>query len=269
MNLSDATLMLAKLACGVESGIASGGTASSLIDLLQKAPAGVYVGGTIWITSGTYAGFRSRISSNGEGQFNFETAASGNIQAGNRYSIAKLIFPLPVLEDAINDVLETFPIQDIYTNASLTYSSGTNIYQLPSNITDIRRVGFKDSGTGEIEFINQWHDVKSFEGTSINIYGGASENDNGKMIAIVYPKSHGRIDPSSSAAVIHPDIDPDYLKWSSLVSLWRRYLQNNFKDNQIAGDMFNEAKMEEAARKAKALYRPRIAHRDPHFSNWL
>jgi hypothetical protein len=69
--------------------------------------------GTLWILSGANAGKVVEVLSYASNQLTFADLGDDPIEAGDRYAVARAIYPLPILIASVNDALnETFVIDE-------------------------------------------------------------------------------------------------------------------------------------------------------------
>lgn len=202
--------------------------------------AGEYVGGTIWIMTGENAGKFAVIKRAHDQRL---TIADGDVtvEPGDVVMICPHIdFGLSELIDAINSVLYRYPI--LAMDDSLTWNSAQLSYQKPKGVSDIRRIQIENSnGNGTYTISHCWQEDKDgyirFH-TAQYLYA-----DGGKM-QIYYRKLHGEVYELEDE--IHESVDLNYLRNMAFLYLWRAVIIHQHKDNPVAADMFNEAKLYES-----------------------
>ena len=243
-TLFDATLELARFCSDCISGTATGGSTSGIVDSNLTAPADKYVNGTAFITSGSAMSQTAFIESQMEDAVDFRDALTASIQAGNTYTLAMSTFPLYRLQEAVNASISHILVQK--QDQTLTVSNTTNIYTLPTGVSDVRRVEVAAQTVAPYYFspIYSWVECAG----TLEVTGGIAIEDYLMPIRLTYAAEHG---PVTGAAIIDPVISPDYIKAAGAVYLWRNILQRTHKDNPIAMDMLNEAKAMEAAEKMR------------------
>lgn len=199
---------------------------------------GEYLDGTVWIMTGECAGKFAKIKRAKDQSI---TIADGDVyaNAGDIVMICPWIdFDLDDLINAINSVLYKYPI--VGMDNSLTWDSNQKAYKIPDGVSDIRRVQIANSSNdGTYVISHVWTEDKDgylrFH-TSQGLYGGEMQ--------IFYKKMHGEVyEPEDE---IDPIVDLTYLRNLAMLWLWRNVIIHQHKDNNIAADMFNEAKMYEA-----------------------
>ena len=245
-TLFDATLELARFCSDCLSGIATGGTTQGLSDSSLTAPADKYKDGTVFITSGANMGKTAIVDTQMEDSIDFKTALSSTISAGDAYTLAMSTFPLYRLQEAVNAAISHILISK--TDQTLTVSNLTNILTLPAGVSDVRRVEIAGQSTAPFYFapIYSWFE----RGGTIEISSGMLAEDNLMPIRLTYASEHG---PVTGSAVINPCILSEYVKAAAAVYLWRNILERSHKDNPIAMDMLNEAKVLEAQAKIRSF----------------
>jgi hypothetical protein len=127
------------------------------------------------------------------------------------------------------------------------YPVGTTTFTTAVAASDFRpHFGWKEQG-GRLIF---WH--KDMPDTS----------KSGSLIRIWYAGFHPTITETEH---LNHNARLDHIKWIAAEYLWRRMIYTTHKDNPIAQDMFNEAKLEAMAAKKQ---RPQLMPRDPHYGRF-
>ena len=136
-------------------------------------------------------------------------------------------------------VIEQFPT-DVF------WPSGTIVIDLPDEVSiDIRRIELQSKFQFPDKFIvgHYWH----LEGRKLVIDRRWDYVRDG-MIKIHYVKDHGPVYPGTEnnpQFEIDGQVDKNYLRKMANLWLWTHEIQMKHKDNPIAVDMFNQAKMDE------------------------
>ena len=240
-TLFDVTLDLARSARGVQrhkiSQIADSGM--KLTSPTMENLSGEYVKGTLWVMTGESAGRFTQIVRAG-GQSVTIDDPTFDLDLGDVIMICPWIdFSLSDLINAINSVLYRYPI--LAMNDSLTWNSSM-AYEIPNGVSDIRRVQIENiNGDGTYTISHCWTEDRDgylrFH-TAQPLYA-----DGGKM-QIYYRKLHGDVyEPEDE---IDPMVDLNYLRNMAFLYLWRNVIIHQHKDNPVAADMFNEAKLYES-----------------------
>lgn len=238
-TLFDATLDLARHARGVKRY-----KVSQVLDdgLTFTAPtmkniAGEYVNGTVWIMTGDSKGEFARIKRAVNQKVTMEDDAP-TVSVGDTVMICPWIdFDLDELIEAINSVLYRYPI--LTMNDDLEWNSGTLTYDLPEGVSDIRRVNIAntmDTYTASHRWIE--------EGGQLRFHSTSGLYSEGGKIQLMYRKLHGEVYEATDE--IDPQVDLNYLRNMAFLYLWRQVIIVQHKDNPVAADMFNEAKMYES-----------------------
>lgn len=273
MRLFDATLDLARYAQGIEthkitSAIPSYNrfSCSSL-----SARLGEYTnGGTCWFLTGNSEGKFGTITRGREQNIELQDVYEDGFEAGDSVALSWFhYFNTQNLINAINHVLYDYPIMAIYedtTEEPTTYHHTQYEYELPDEVgIDIRRVELQSKNfhfpfpqqlPDTFTICHYWH----LNGRTLVIdphwvykYGG--------RIRIYYVKDHGAIiDPETE--LISEQVDKNYLRKMANLWLWTHEIQMKHKDNPIAVDMFNQAKMDEEALNKKNIPENRLMPKD-------
>ena len=140
-TLFDATLVVARSLNRVRTGIATGGSTTTVVDSNFRTESDDYWnGGTVWITEdvgGAGAapeGEFSRVTdfANATGTITCSPAITA-VGAGDKYAVADAHIPLDVLIEAVNEVLTGLQIE-LEDWTSLDTVAGQTVFSLPSTI---------------------------------------------------------------------------------------------------------------------------------------
>lgn len=237
-TLFDVTLDLARHSRGVKrykvSQIADGGL--TFTSPSMKNVAGEYVNGTVWIMTGENAGNFARIKRAVNQRVTMEDDAPA-VDVGNTVMICPWIdFDLDDLIEAINSVLYRYPV--LATNDELTWTGDLG-YELPEGVSDVRKVEIANT----MDTLTTSHCWVENAGWLLFHSAQPLYADDGLM-HISYRKMHGEL--YNATDELHPYVDLDYLRNMAFLYLWRSVIIVQHKDNPVAADMYNEAKMYEA-----------------------
>ncbi len=240
-TLFDATLDLARHSRGVfRFKIDAVGDRGRLLQSSKMSNiSGQFTRGTIWIMTGENAGRFSKIRSAVNDTLTMEDETL-TVEPGDIVMICPWIdFDLDDLINAINSVLYRYPIY--VWDESLTWDPDTLVYELPVGVSDIRQVqvaNTMDNGTYTLSHC--WTE----ENGQLRFHTSQSLYQEGGEIQIGYRKMHG--DVYEATDEIYPTVDLTYLRNMAFLYLWRTVIIIQHKDNPIAVDMYNEAKMYES-----------------------
>ena len=271
MRLFDATLDLARYAQGIEQHkISSALSASKFVCSSLSARMGEYTnGGTVWFLNGECEGQFGTIKRGREQVIETEEEFDG-FTAGDDVALSWFhYFNTQNLINAVNHVLYDYPIMDIYedtTEDPVKYKHDIFEYELPSSVSiDIRRVELqcKNFRVPHAEMLQDtfttchyWH----LNGRTLVIDPNRLYKYNG-IIRIHYVRDHGPvIDPETE--LISEQVDKNYLRKMANLWLWTHEIQMKHKDNPIAVDMYNQAKMDEDNLNKKNIPRSRLMPKD-------
>ena len=198
---------------------------------------GEYVNGSMWVMTGESAGQFSKIRS-AKDDYVIPENDSLTINQDDVIMICPWIdFDLDDLIEAINSVLYRYPIY--VWDTSLTWDPDKLIYDLPAGVSDIRQVQVANS-IDTYTLSHCWTE----ENKQLRFHTAQGLYKKDGEIQIGYRKMHGEVyEPTDE---IDPSVDLNYLRNMAFLYLWRSIIIVQHKDNPIAADMYNEAKMYEA-----------------------
>lgn len=238
-TLFDVTLDLARQARGVNRYKVTSVFGKMLRSNRMGNRMGEYLNGTMWVMTGESKGQFSRIKS-AKDDYIIPEDDTLDIAAGDIIMICQWIdFNLDDLIEAINSVLYRYPVYEWDT--SLTWDPNQLVYDLPEDVSDIRQVkveNVNDDGTYVLSHCWLEENKQLRFHTAQGLYKQDGE------IQIGYRKMHGEVYEATDE--IHPSVDLTYLRNMAFLYLWRSVIIVQHKDNPIAVDMYNEAKMYEA-----------------------
>lgn len=236
MKLFDATLDLASFAQGTEDYTVTSVSGQSLICDGLSGRVAEFGGGTIWIRTGEAAGYFGKIQSNAAQTIRLTEELP--IASGDEITIgAWLEFDTQKLINAVNSVLRYYKIMKY--NTDLVYDLDDEYYPLPEGVTeDVRAVRIFTSK--RYYYSHYWR----VEDGMLDLYDrhGWYHSGDDAMIELQYVDVHGAVGKEDE---ISSQVDPIYLRYMAWLYLCRNLLQQTHKDNLIASDMYNEAKIYE------------------------
>jgi len=240
-TLFDVTLDLARHARGVKrykvSQVSDDGKTFSSPTMHNIT--GEYTNGSLWITTGDFAGRFTRITRASNQRVTIEDGDI-TLAVGDVVMICPWIdFDLDDLIEAINSVLYKYPI--LAVDKSLSWDPNQMVYELPAGVSDVRQVKVANSlGNGTYTTSHCWVEEAGelrFH-TAQGLYA-----DDGEM-QVYYRKMHGELYEDTDA--LDPSVDLTYVRNLAFLHLWRSVIIVQHKDNPVAADMYNEAKMYES-----------------------
>lgn len=239
---------------GLRYGTAQSGTTSSLVDERTAKESDYFTGGTLWILSGDNAGKCLAIDGYNEGTYAFEAQADP-IAAGDEYAAADDLFKRDELRGAAMDALRKSKCM-IKSEGEIT-TTDARVYTLPDGVSDVRRVQFMgDDGT--ITRIKNWQEKAG----ELTFY---TQPESDKALTIWYAGRHPLI---SYTEHIKPGVSLEWLRWATVVSLYRNYIVTHRKDNPTALELFNEAKMIEAQHSMARMEASRLMPIEGIYKPW-
>ena len=237
MKLFDATLDLAAFAKGTEDHEVSSVYGNDIICDDMSARFTEFGGGTIWIRSGESEGEFGKI--NDCAAQRLTTQDVYDLKKGDLITIGSwLEFDTQKLINAVNSVLRFYKILKV--NDELVYDPDQVYYDLPEDVLkteDIRKIRIE---TRHGSIINHYWRV---EDKQLHLYDRYRKRyPEEAKIKIFYVDYHGAVGKDDE---IDSQVVPMYLRYMSWLYLCRNLIQGVHKDNLIASDMYNEAKIYE------------------------
>ena len=240
-TLFDVTLDLARHARGLQrhkvSAVSDDGR--TLTSATMENNAGEYIRGTLWVMSGDCAG-QFAVITRAAGQW--LTIADGEVYLGEGDIVMIcpwIDFTLSDLINSVNSVLYRYPIY--VWDDSLTWNPDQLTYDLPDGVSDIRQVKIENTnGDGTYTLSHCWIE----ENRQLRFHTSQALYKDGGKIQIGYRKMHGEVYEATDE--IDPSVDMEYLRNMAFLYLWRTVIIIQHKDNPVAADMFNEAKLYES-----------------------
>lgn len=239
MKLFDATLDLASFAKGTEDYVISAvdTEANQIICNDLSGRIAEFGGGTIWFRGGDSALQFGRIKSSAAQTIDLLDTFPDGYAAGDLITIgAWLEFDTQKLINAVNSVLRLYKV--LRFNSELSFDRETSVYDLPDGVSgDVRKV--------YLPLID--HEVLSHywrvEDGKLYLYDNRRFRYlDGGTIRIAYADYHGEVGKGDT---ISDQVDRRYLRYMAWLYLCRNLIQTTHKDNLIATDMYNEAKVYE------------------------
>ena len=237
-TLFDVTLDLARHARGVQRHKVTSVSGNTIRASRMGNRMGEYVNGTLWVMTGESAGHFSKIKS-AKDDFLIPEDETLEIAKDDIIMICPWIdFDLDDLIDAVNSVLYRYPI---FAWATLEWNSDSMSYDLPEGVSDIRQVQIANSAdNGTWVQSHKWLE----ENGQLRFHSGAGLYADGGEMQIGYRKMHGELYEATDE--LDPSVDLEYLRNMAFLYLWRNLIIVQHKDNPVAADMYNEAKVYES-----------------------
>lgn len=161
-TLFDALYRTLSILRGERSGVATGGSATTLVDSVQAEATGYLNGGTIFVFTGANAG-KSRVITSwtlSTTTFAFPTMTT-SCASGDQYAAFDARYPRVSIVQAINRALNTLgPFEAV--NETITTTDNTESYILPPTVNEIRRVQVATSTSSPYEWsdpLNNWWEL--------------------------------------------------------------------------------------------------------------
>jgi hypothetical protein len=216
LTLADISLAVARIVTpeNIVSGTATAGATTSLTDTVNlTTPTAYFDKGILWIQSGTNSGKVLTVTGNPSNKLNF-AAITDSIAAGDRYSVARPIYPYNQIVSAIHQALDETYVEG--EDATLTGDGTTLEFTLPSGVWDIKKVRIEHASYPEENYFSaHWKE----QGGKIKFdYGYAPDDD--YSIRLYFRDQHPQLTAATSE--IDAEIDTNWLKYkaSEALLLW-------------------------------------------------
>ncbi len=191
-------------------GVATAGSATTLVDDLLNEPADFFDGGTLFLRSGTLAG-QTRVITDWSGSahtFTFPTLAPASVAAGQHYAALSKLYSRESLVAAVNQALHTLgPLS--MKDDTLVIVAQTERYALPATVTGrVVQVQLEQEADLYSRPYQSWQEVGGYVYLDPSDYA-MLDNLAGLHIRIWYEGEHAQI--SADADTINADIAPELL----------------------------------------------------------
>ncbi len=238
------------------TGVATGGSTTTLINTSQVVKAEEYLGGTIWFLSGTLDGVCAVITGCSENTFTFATQASA-IVAGVKYAVTSKQFDLVALMEAGNMALDDMGI--LKEDVTLSVTAATRSYTLPTGVRRVRQVEIAANSAEPYGFYSSyyWEEVDG----KLIFDSGKEPSATGKIIRLKY---YVHLGPFLSTDTVDDQVDIDWWKWQAAAMIYRAAYQLYGKDEERWSELYNEAMKN--AEKYQRNNRP--INQNPRLAGW-
>ena len=175
-TLLDITYQLARCLGVVSEGVATGGSATTIADTVERTETDDYWnGGVAWIlydAAGAGASPQGKYSfvsdfANTGGVITLRDTVTDSVASGDRYAVAGLRYPLQLLIQKIN---ETFGVIEKVDKTTVVIADSQTEYSLPSDVLELKEVWIQtntdDSDDNRWEKLYDWTVEKSATGTA-------------------------------------------------------------------------------------------------------
>jgi len=229
-TLFDITYELASCLGVVSEGVATGGSATTIADTVERTETDDYWnGGTAWILY-DYAG--AGASPQGKYSFVSDFANTGGIitlrdtvtdavASGDRYAVAGLRYPLQLLIQKIN---ETFGVIEKVDKTTVVIAADQTEYSLPSDVLELKQVWIQnndDANDNDWQQLFDWTVEKSATGTANKLIFGR-QFDTSDAVKLVYTTYHAKLQAATDK--LDDSIHIDKIVYNAVVGclLWRK-----------------------------------------------
>lgn len=240
-TLADAMLDIGRLLGGLRSGIATGGSVTTLVDTARSEESEKWDGGTLWITSGVHIGTCYQIASFVSNTITLNSTLSSAITAGTEYSVLPAEFSYDMLKMAVQAILsEMGDVMQI--DDSLASTVDDEYYSLPNGVYNIFRVELASNDASPYSFSPNyfWKELAGL----LHFIPGNKPGVDAKKIRVWYKAPHAPVDLVTD--ILSTSVDRNWLKWAGLAFVLRNSLAVRGKDKPIYVDLLNQAMQKEA-----------------------
>lgn len=246
----------------VYEGTSTSVTTSSLTDTGLEVAADHYVGGTLWILSGTQQNGQCVKVRTHDGNTVTFTALSGTFTTNVSYALATADYTKLQLKQAVLDALRYE--ETLMKNDTLTVIANTEQYTLPTGVENVYAIQIAKNESEPYVFTEHyyWHE---YDGKLI-FSPGRQPLQEDRIIRLWYLGSHGEIAETGS---IEPTISMRWLIWKSIETLYRRNYMYLVKNAPEQIELLNEAK--ENVKYAESMadkYDIKIGNPQPRLANY-
>ena len=263
-----ATLDLARYAQGITqhriTGVDRASNTFHCSESLSAALGEYTDGGTCWFLSGNSEGQFGTIAAAADQWVRLQDYFDDGYNTGDLVALSgRMYFNSQNLINAVNHVLYDYPIMAIYegtTEDPFLYRRDTEVYELPDGVDNIRRIEIERNSYSEVPGYTVSHYWRQ-AGRELHIQPRGAYRNDGK-IRIHYVKDHGMI---LDKGKISGQVDREYLRKMAAVWLWMHEIQMKHKDNPIAVDMYNQARIDEEAMRRRNIPESRLLQKDQCF----
>lgn len=195
-------------------------------------------GATVWFRTGACAGKMATVQSGMHQMIRLQTVLPEHYAVGDEITVCAVPeFTTQQLINAVNHVLRVYKVMKF--SDDLQYDPETRYYELPEGVTnDIRKVILCNSAGGYRVESHYWQAGNGL----LSIYDSNAHIGKNDPIQLFYVDYHGAVGEDDE---ISSQVDPLYLRYMSWLYLCRNLIQGTHKDNLVASDMYNEAKVYE------------------------
>lgn len=274
-TLFDLSYELARLLGVVAEGQATGGSTTTIADTVERTEANDFWNlGSAWIlydAGGAGAAPQSERSvitdfANTGGVVTLRSTLTAAVASGDRYALSGQRYPLQLLDQKINEVLQTIPIQkdDITT---VTIASDQTEYSLPADVWDLKQVWIQtndDTNDNEWEKLYDWRIKKSTTGTA-NVLELGRQYSADYELKLVYLANHQTLRAASDE--LDDSIHPGLVLYNAAVRCLLWYKSKVGDSDTSVNDLLNIYQPMAADMNARfAMHYPKKSAKTFHFT---
>jgi len=258
LTLAEATRLVADVVCEMQTGVATGGSATTLADTSLTAPDDFYNGGTIWLLTGLNAGKTAIVTDfvNSTGTFTFATLTQV-CAADDQYESATASINRQMLRRSVNLALQGMgPVLNV--DATLDGVADQVEYNLPAGVRHVKRVLVGDgTGTGDYSH-RQWEEYNGKLRFMANL---PSASD---TITLFYENAPAFLDADTDT--ISDYVPIERLKWEAAIYALRSRVNLVGADDTALASKLGEA--QQMAALMRSRYPMRTMTRQPNLASF-
>jgi len=270
-TLFDCTYELARALGVVVEGVATGGSATAIIDTVERVEADdFWLGGTAWILydagglgaspQGKYSFISDFVQSTAT--ITLRNTVTDAVVSGDRYAIAGVRYPLQLLIQKVN---ETFGVIEKVDITTVTLANDQREYSLPADVLDLKEVYIQtnsdSSDDNGWEKIYDWDTQKSATGTA-NKLVLMRQFVSGYAVKLRYLTYHAKLQVATDKLDDSIHIEKVVYNAAVLCLLWRQMKVGQSDDMSRELNMFQA--LAERANNEHAMHLPRKSAKTIH-----
>lgn len=243
-TLAQMTLRVARLLMEVTEGTATAGAQTSLTDTLNLIQSDQYFErGTLWLLSGSHAGKVATVQAFSSSIITIPDLGAPAIAAGDRYAVARGVYPYMILVNAIRSALgETFIVKLHAPETPITGDGQSLAIALPDGVSRVAHVIRRDvDDSSNQQLSTHWDERDGYL-----VFDAAPSET--QILDIYYRTDHPELVSASDA--ISTQINEEWLRWKAAeyVLYWGVTAYGEAKEYRI------EEHMNRTLAKLKGLY---------------
>jgi len=253
-----------KLGAVARRGVATGGSATTLVDSVLDEPDDYLTGGTLWFLSGDHVGLSAAVTIwvNSSHTFTFADPGLGALAEGVFYAAAHCDYPRWLLIASVNAAMREIGKQ-VTEDISTTTVSNQMTYTLPSGINgaNLKRVEIGINSTSPVQYYLHcfWRVVND-----TLIFQAGSEPDGGYTMKLTYEAYPAEMDADTDE--LANGYDAQRVAWEAACAALRYRIAKTGGQDRLLAAMLVDAEQKSAEMGRR--YPMRRMMRTPEFHYW-